>query len=300
MHDRLSILRFMNRLSRGERAQIVRALVEGNSVRATCRLTGAAKGTVLSLLNDLGAACTSYQSKAIRNLNSRRVQCDEIWSFCYSKEKNVPKAMRGNYGVGDVWTWTALDEDSKLIINWYVGERDPYAAEVFIGDLADRLEGRVQITTDGLSAYVPAVFDAFGPLVDFAQLVKVYESNTERTAQARYSPARHIATKKRRISGDPDMRTISTSHVERQNLTMRMGMRRFTRLTNGFSKKIQNHENAVALHFMHYNFVRVHQTLKTTPAVAAGIADHVWTIDEIVALLERPALRIMPIGQTAN
>ena len=289
----------MNRLSRAERAAIVRALVEGNSVRATCRITGAAKGTVLALLNDLGAVCTAYQGKALRHLRCRRVQCDEIWSFCYAKQKNVPKKMAGKYGVGDVWTWTALDEDSKLIINWYVGERDPQAAEMFISDLASRLDGRVQITTDGLTAYVPAVFDAFGPLVDFAQLVKVYEGNDERKAQARYSPARHIATKKHRISGDPDMATISTSHVERSNLTMRMGMRRFTRLTNGFSKKIENHENMVALHFMYYNFARVHQTLRVTPAMAAGVADHVWTVEEIVALLERPALNVTPIGQTA-
>jgi IS1 family transposase len=289
----------MNRLSRGERAQIVRALVEGNSVRATCRLTGAAKGTVLSLLDDLGRACTAYQYRTIRGINTRRIQCDEIWSFCYAKQKNVPKAMAGKYGVGDVWTWTALDEDSKLIVTWHVGPRDARSAGPFIQDLADRLIGRVEINTDGLSAYVPAVYDAFGPTVDFAQLVKIYEGNEDRKAGARYSPAKHVGTKKHRISGDPDMATISTSHVERSNLTMRMGMRRFTRLTNAFSKKLQNHENAVALHFMYYNFARVHQTLKTTPAMAAGIADHVWAVEEIAALLERPALRITPIGQTA-
>ncbi len=288
----------MNRLSRTARAGIVRALIEGNSIRSSCRITGHSKPAVLVLLNDLGAACTAYQGRAIRGLKARRVQCDEIWSFCYAKQKNVPKAMRGKYGVGDVWTWTALDEDSKLIINWYVGERDPYAAEMFIADLAERLDGRTQITTDGLTAYVPAVFDAFGPLVDFAQLVKVYEGNDERKTQARYSPARHIATRKHRISGDPDMATISTSHVERSNLTMRMGMRRFTRLTNGFSKKIGNHENMVALHFMYYNFARVHMTLKTTPAVAAGVADHVWSVEEIVGLLEPRTLHITPIGQT--
>jgi len=280
----------VNRLSTAERAAIVRALVEGNSVRATCRITGAAKGTVLALLNDLGAVCTSYQSKTIRNLNSRHIQCDEIWSFCYAKQKNVPKAMAGKYGVGDVWTWTALDEDSKLIVSWYVGPRDARSAEPFIQDLSERLAGRVQITTDGFGAYVPAVYDAFGPTVDFAQLIKVYEGNDERKAQARYSPAKYIGIKKRRVSGDPDMNTISTSHVERSNLTMRMGMRRFTRLTNGFSKKLHNHENAVALHFMYYNFARIHQTLRVTPAMAAGVADHVWSIEEIVGLLGRPVV----------
>jgi IS1 family transposase len=288
----------MNRLSVAQRAEIIRALVEGNSIRSTCRITGRSKPAVLSLLRGLGSVCTAHQGKALRHLNCRRVQCDEIWSFCYAKEKNVPKAMRGKYGVGDVWTWTALDEDSKLIINWYVGERDPQAAEMFISDLASRVDGRVQITTDGLTAYVPAIFDTFGPLVDFAQLVKVYEGNDERKAQARYSPARHIATKKHRVSGDPDMATISTSHVERSNLTMRMGMRRFTRLTNGFSKKIENHENMVALHFMYYNFARIHMTLKTTPAVSAGVADHVWSVEEIAGLLERPRLRLTPVGQT--
>lgn len=280
----------MNRLSTAERAAIVRALVEGNSVRATCRITGAAKGTVLTLLNDLGAVCTAYQSKTLRNLNCRRVQCDEIWSFCYAKQKNIPKAMAGKYGVGDVWTWTALDEDTKLIVSWYVGPRDARSAEPFIEDLAARLVGRVQITTDGFGAYVPAVYDAFGPTVDFAQLIKVYEGNDERKAQARYSPAKHIATKRHRVSGDPDMNTISTSHVERSNLTMRMGMRRFTRLTNGFSKKLHNHENAVALHFMYYNFARIHQTLRVTPAMAAGVANHVWSIEGIVGLLARKAV----------
>ena len=277
----------MNRLSTQERAAIVRALVEGNSIRATCRITGRDKGTVLALLNDLGAVCTAYQSKTIRGINARRIQCDEIWSFCYAKQKNVPKAMTGRYGVGDVWTWTALDQDSKLIVSWYIGPRDARSAGPFIQDVADRLTGRVQITTDGLAAYVPAVYDAFGPTVDFAQLVKVYEGNDERKAQARYSPAKHIGTKRNRISGDPDLAAASTSHVERSNLTMRMGMRRFTRLTNAFSKKITNHENAVALHFMHYNFARVHQTLRVTPAMAAGIADHVWSVEEIAGLLER-------------
>jgi len=276
----------MNRLSTSERAAIVRALVEGNSIRATCRITGRDKGTVLALLNDLGRACTAYQYKTVRGINARRVQCDEIWAFCYAKDKNVPKAMRGKYGVGDVWTWTALDQDSKLIVTWRIGPRDATTAIPFMQDVADRLTGRVQITTDGLVAYIPAVYDAFGPTVDFAQLVKVYEGNAERRAQARYSPAKHIGTKRHRISGDPDLATASTSHVERSNLTMRMGMRRFTRLTNAFSKKIANHENAVALHFLYYNFARVHQTLRVTPAMAAGIADHIWSVEEIAGLLE--------------
>ena len=277
----------MNRLSTTERAAIVRALVEGNSIRATCRITGRDKGTVLALLNDLGRACTAYQYKTIRGINARRIQCDEIWAFCYAKEKNVPKQMAGKYGVGDVWTWTALDQDSKLIVAWHIGPRDARSAGPFIQDVADRLVGRVQITTDGLSAYLPAMYDAFGPTVDFAQLVKVYEGNEERRGQARYSPAKHVGTKRNRISGDPDLIAASTSHVERSNLTMRMGMRRFTRLTNAFSKKIANHEKAVALHFMYYNFARIHQTLRVTPAMAAGIADHVWTVEEIAGLLER-------------
>jgi IS1 family transposase len=289
----------MNRLSTTERAAIVRALVEGNSIRATCRITGRDKGTVLALLNDLGAVCTAYQSKTIRGIQSRRIQCDEIWAFCYAKQKNVPKKMAGKYGVGDVWTWTALDQDSKLIVCWYIGPRDAISAGPFIQDLSERLAGRVEITTDGLGSYVPAVYDAFGGTVDFAQIVKLYEGNDERKTSARYSPPKHVATKKHRVSGDPDMATISTSHVERQNLTMRMGMRRFTRLTNAFSKKLQNHENAVALHFMYYNFGRVHQTLRVTPAMAAGIADHVWSVEEIAGLLERPALSITPIGRTA-
>jgi IS1 family transposase len=276
----------MNRLSTTERAAIVRALVEGNSIRATCRITGRDKGTVLALLNDLGAVCTTYQSKTLRNLQSERIQCDEIWAFCYAKEKNVPKEMAGRFGVGDVWTWTAIDPDSKLIVCWNIGLRDAITAEIFMADLQSRLAHRVHLTTDGFRGYLPAVADTFGKNVDYGMLVKVY-GPTETKGPRRYSPPAITEIKRHRISGNPDLASLSTSNVERANLTMRMGMRRFTRLTNGFSKKLQNHENAVALHFMHYNFARIHQTLRVTPAMAAGVADHVWSIDEICGLLTR-------------
>ncbi len=248
---------------------------------------------------DLGAACAIYQGGALRDLACKRVQCDEIWSFCYAKEKNVPNDMYGKYGVGDVWTWTALCQDSKLILCWYVGERDAQAADVFVRDLASRVANRIQLTTDGLAAYVPAAFFAFGKDgVDFAQLVKLYSGGT--VTDNKYSPPACIGTKKHRVLGDPDMAAVSTSHVERQNLTMRMGMRRLTRLTNAFSKKIGNLESAVALHFMHYNFCRVHKTLGTTPAVAAGVADHVWTIEEVVGLLGPRHLSLKPLGLTRS
>lgn len=281
----------MNRLSTAGRAAIIGALVEGNSIRATCRLTGAAKGTVLRLLNDMGAACTSFQSRTLRGLKCQRVQCDEIWSFCYAKERNVPDAKKGTFGYGDVWTWTALCQDTKLIVAWHVGPRDVRSADLFVRDLSERLEGRVQITTDGLAAYVsPMLFYFRGRQLDFAQLVKVYAgSEGSRDAAAKYSPPSCIGTKKHVVTGVPNLRDVSTSHVERQNLTIRMGNRRFTRLTNGFSKKIGNLENAVALQFAYYNFCRKHQTLGTTPAVAAGLADHIWTIDELVGLIESPA-----------
>jgi IS1 family transposase len=273
----------MNKLPLSTRTQIVAALVEGNSIRSTCRMTGAAKGTVLKLLVDLGHVCEVYQRTALVDLKCRRIQCDEIWSFCYSKAKNVPEEMKGQEGVGDVWTWTALDSDSKLIVSYLVGSRDASCANEFMEDVASRLAHRVQLTTDGLRAYLDAVDGAFGLDVDFAQLVKIYGEGLY--PEKRYSPARYVGAEKRRISGNPDPEKVSTSHVERQNLTMRMSMLRFTRLTNAFSKKIENHEAAIALHFMYYNFARVHQTLRVTPAMEAGIADHPWSIAEIVSLL---------------
>jgi IS1 family transposase len=280
----------MNRLSRERRSHVLRALVEGTSIRATCRMTGTAKGTVLSLLEDAGAACLDYQDRTLRNLPCRRLQCDEIWSFCHSKQKNVPEEHAGEFGYGDVWTWTAIDSDTKLVPSFAVGTRDADAANTFMLDLASRLRGRVQLTTDGHKPYIEAVEGAFGANIDYAMLTKVYGQTPE--SERRYSPAECIGSDIRFINGNPDPKHVSTSHVERQNLTMRMQMRRFTRLTNAFSKKVENLEHAVALHFMHYNFCRPHLTLQRrnlafpTPAMAAGVADHVWSVDEIVALIE--------------
>ncbi|MGH9867009.1 MAG: IS1 family transposase [Candidatus Polarisedimenticolia bacterium] len=278
----------MNKLSTAERARIVAALVEGNSIRATCRMTGAAKGTVLKLLKDIGEACERFHDEAVRGVKARRVQCDEIWQFCYAKAKNVPADKKGIFGYGDCWTWTALDADSKLIVSWLVGTRDAGAAFEFMQDVADRLDGRVQLTTDGHKAYLEAVEAAFGADVDYAQLVKIYGTAPgEGGAQVRYSPVECLGAKPEVINGHPKPEAISTSYVERQNLTMRMSMRRFTRLTNAFSKKVDNLRYAVALHFVHYNFARIHQTLRVTPAMEAGLTDHVWTLAEIVGLLEK-------------
>jgi len=275
----------MNKLTQAKRVQIIAALVEGNSIRATCRMTGAAKGTVLKLVVDLGKACAAYQDRTLRNLTCKKIQCDEIWSFCYAKEKNVPEEMKGKLGFGDVWTWTAIDADTKLIASYLVGDRSAIYARKFIDDLASRLAHRVQLTTDGYRAYLTAVEDSFGRQVDYAMLDKIY-SMPPREGQSRYSPAECCGTKKKKILGNPDMAQVSTSFVERQNLTMRMSMRRMTRLTNAFSKKIENQAHAVALHFMYYNFCRIHQTLRVTPAIEAGIAKHVWTLEEIANLLD--------------
>ena len=274
----------MNKLSIQKRAQIIGLLVEGNSMRATSRLVDCSINTVTKLLVDIGYACQFYQNEVIRNINSKRVQCDEIWSFCYSKEKNVAPADKGILGHGDAYTWTAIDADTKLAISWLVGHRDGEYAKAFIGDLAARLAGRIQLTTDGHGPYLNAVEKVFGAAIDYAMLVKIY--GEENTNQKRYSPAQFVAAEKRRINGNPDMKEVSTSYVERQNLTMRMGMRRFTRLTNGFSKKIENLEHSVALHFMYYNFGRIHKSLRVTPAMEAKISDHVWTLEEIAKLAD--------------
>lgn len=275
----------MNKLSTAERATVVRCLVDGNSMRATARIAGIARNTIDKLLVELGNACLDFQDRTLRNLNCKRVQVDECWSFCYAKAKNVkPEHLEnGNY-TGDVWTWAAIDADSKLIPCWELGQRDAGTATHFVANLAGRLADRIQLTSDGLSVYLGAVAKAFQGAVDYAMLVKIYNQTSE--GQKRYSPAQCIGCKREEIVGNPDPDHISTSYIERANLTMRMEMRRFTRLTNGFSKKIENHAAAVALHMMYYNFGRVHQTLKTSPAVAAGVADHVWTIEEIIALLD--------------
>jgi IS1 family transposase len=272
----------MNRLTVEKRAQIISALVEGNSLRSVVRMTGAAMNTVLKLLADAGQACAEYQDRAMRNLPCKRIQCDEIWQFCYAKSKNVPAEKQGQFGYGDVWTWVALCADTKIVPCWRVGMRDAETAYAFIHDLAARLTGRIQLTTDGLKVYVDAVDSAFGCAIDYPMLVKVYGTDAE--AETRYSPPECIDCQIVPIMGRPDPKHISISFVERQNLTMRMSMRRFTRLTNAFSKKVENLEHAVALHYMWYNFARVHKTLRVTPAMEAGINDHVWEMAEIARL----------------
>ncbi|MBM3142893.1 MAG: DDE-type integrase/transposase/recombinase [Chloroflexi bacterium] len=280
----------MNRLSTRQRTKVITALVEGNSIRATCRMTGAAKGTVTRLFIEVGKSCYLYQYRHLKNLQSRRIQCDEIWSFCYAKQDNLPEKKRGKLGYGDVWTYVAIDADTKLVPCWLVGLRTANYAYQFMNDLAKRLTNRVQLTTDGHRKYLDAVDDVFGNNIDYAMLVKLYGSEAE--GEKRYSPAKCNGTETHVIKGNPDPAQISTSFVERQNLTMRMNMRRFTRLTNGFSKKVDNLKHAVALHFMYYNFVRVHKTLAMTPAMAAGITDHVWTLEEIVTLekFQKPSI----------
>jgi IS1 family transposase len=277
----------MNRLSTAGRVRIVSALVEGNSLRATARMTGFARMTVEKLLRDLGMACAEHHHHTVRNLTSQRIQCDEIWSFCYCKQKNIPAKLAGEPmgSIGDTWTWTALDADSKLIVYYMVGDRSLDTASYFMDEVAARVKNRVQLTTDGHKAYLKAVDWAFdGRELDYAVLDKIYAADS--ATAGRYSPAKIVSSQAATIKGNPDPRHVSTSYVERQNLTMRMSMRRFTRLTNGFSKKIQNHIAAVHLHFLHYNFCRIHQTLRVTPAMAAGVSQHVWGIMDIVALLE--------------
>lgn len=282
IHKRSSIMVSMvNRLSIEKRAQILSCLVEGNSIRATSRMTGASKNTVTKLLVDVGEACEEYQYNVLRSLPCKRIQVDEIWSFCAMKEKNVPHEKKGERGIGDVWTWTAICADSKLCPTWLVGGRDAEYAEMFLKDVASRMAGRIQLTSDGHNPYPKAVEKAFGKNVDYAQLVKIYGKSPE---QHRYSPPACVGAKRRRVNGNPKRKYVSTSYVERQNLTMRMNMRRFTRLTNAFSKKVENLEFAVALHFMNYNFARVHQTLRVSPAMEAGVTDHLWSLEEIAAL----------------
>jgi IS1 family transposase len=282
----------MNKLTAEKRVAVVSALVEGNSIRSTCRMTGIAKNTVVKLLRDMGEACLEYQHNAFRNLKCRRLQLDEIWSFCYSKAKNVPEHLQGTPGIGDVWTWVALDAETKLVPSWLVGARDAATAWRFIADLSDRLAVRPQVTSDGNRVYLDAMDNYFGPNADYAMLIKLY--GEDKKDETKYSPGKCLGTRKRKVQGDPDPAHISTSFVERQNLTMRMGMRRFTRLTNGFSKKIENMAYSVAIHFMHYNFVRRHQTLRMPPALKAGVTDHKWSIEEMVGLLPELSYNTRP------
>lgn len=278
----------MNRLPMSKRVQILGCLTEGMSLRATSRLADVSINTVTKLLVDVGTACELYQLEKLVGIKAKRVQCDEIWSFCYSKEANTPPNMRGMEGRGDVYTWVALDSDSKLVISWLVGKRIQEHAIAFMKDVAARLATRVQLTTDGHRGYLSAVEGAFGMDVDYAMLQKLYasEGRSGGASEHRYSPGKCIGQIKGNVTGKPDHAHISTAHVERQNLTMRMQMRRFTRLTNAFSKKIENHAHAVALHYMFYNFARIHKTLRVTPAMQAGIADHVWTLEEIAKLAD--------------
>ena len=275
----------MNKLSREDRARILHLLCEGSSIRAITRLTGAGKNTVTKLLVDAGRASAAYQDRVLRHLPCKRIQVDEIWSFVRVKHNNMANAKVVPRDAGDVWTWVALDADTKLIASFYIGDRGYGAAREFIDDLAERLANRVQLTSDGHKAYLKAVGDAFGGGIDYAMLVKIYGQDHSKSPERRYSPAVCRCRKKPMI-GRPDPDHISTSFVERQNLTMRMSMRRFTRLTNGFSKKIENHACAVALHAMFYNFVRVHQTLKTTPAKAAGVTTRVWQLTDVVDMID--------------
>jgi len=281
----------MNRLATEKRSQIIAALIEGNSINATCRTLRVGKHTVLRLLEDAGCACAAFHDANVRNLRVNRAHCDEVWSFIYAKQKNVT-AEQMEEGAGDCWTWTAIDADTKLIISYMLGDRGASIAQAFMQDVASRISNRIQLTTDGHRVYADAVEDAFGAEIDYAMLVKLYGASND--GESRYSPATCIGCRTGVLSGTPDPKYISTSYVERQNLTMRMGMRRFTRLTNGFSKKFENHAHQVALYFMHYNYCRVHSTLRVTPAMEAELTDHVWTLAELCALLpeRKPNARI--------
>ena len=278
----------MNSIDNKKRVAVVAALVEGNSIRATSRMTGVSQNTIFKLLADLGMACAEYQDKAFRNLTCKKIQCDEIWSFVGSKAKNVSLDKQGVFGYGDVWTWVSMDAETKLVPCWLVGPRNTEAAMEFIHDLANRLANKVQLTTDGHKPYLEAVESAFGGDIQYAQLVKIYGGSQTKQEQIKYSPAECLGCKKVVVAGDPLLKDVSTSFIERQNLTMRMSMRRFTRLTNGFSKKVENHAHAIALHYMYYNFVRIHRSLRCTPAMAANVTSRLWSIEDIINLLPTP------------
>ena len=274
----------MNKLDPKARAQALQMMAEGLSLRAMTRLTGISRTTLIKLLEDAGQAFSEYQDRTLMNLNCKRLQVDEAWAFCYAKQKNVATAKAAPKGAGDIWTWVGIDADSKLVASWYVGARDSEAAMIFMDDLASRLANRVQLTSDGHKPYLEAVEGAFGSDIDYAMLVKVYGPAPE--GQRRYSPAECTGAIKHRIEGNPDPKHVSTSYSERQNLNIRMGNRRMTRLTNAFSKKAANHDHMMAIYFMHYNFVRIHQTLKVTPAMAAGVTPKLWEMTDMVKVLE--------------
>lgn len=278
----------MNKLPIEKRAQILNMLVEGSSMRSVSRIAGVSINTVTKLLVDAGTVCAKFHNEAVKGVKAKRVQCDEIWSFCYAKAKNVPTAVAAPEEAGDVWTWTALDADSKLIVSYLVGGRDSGYALEFMDDVAKRLANRVQLTTDGHKAYLEAVEDAFGSDIDYAQLIKLYGAAPD-YAKGRYSPAQCTGSIKKHVTGNPDYNHVSTSHVERQNLTMRMSMRRFTRLTNAFSKKLENHIHMLSLYFVHYNFCRIHKTLKVTPAMEAGLVDNYYDMEWIVRMIDESA-----------
>ncbi len=286
----------MNKLPLEKRVQILTLLVEGSSLRSITRVTGASINTVTKLLVDAGTVCATFHDETVRKVAAKTVQCDEIWSFCYSKHKTLPTAKAAPEGAGNVWTFTAIDADSKMIVSWLVGSRDGDTAFNFLDDLRDRLASRVQLTTDGFRAYVDAVGGTFGSEIDYAMLVKLYGQSAEGSggsAERRYSPAVCIGARKENVFGAPDKTKISTSYVERQNLTMRMSMRRFTRLTNAFSKKFENHCHSLALYFVWYNWMRKHKTLKTTPAIASGLTDEVLDMSHVVRLIDAREERLL-------
>jgi IS1 family transposase len=286
----------MNKLPLAKRTQILAMLCEGSSMRSISRVADVSINTVSKLLIEAGEACVAIHDEMVRGVRSKHIQCDEIWSFCYAKEKQAKKLEERPDGVGDVWTWTAIDPDSKLILSYFVGDRSAKSATAFMIDLRLRVKGRPQITTDQLRSYISGVEEAFGRHVDFAQLVKIYRQMKGQNAETRYSPGECIGTRKHWIEGNPDMAHVSTSHVERQNLTMRMSMRRFTRLTNAFSKKIDNHIHALALYFAFYNFCRIHTSLRVSPAMAAGVTDRLWSLEDVVAKIDEMAPASKPRG----